>query len=201
MKISLLFILACSLLISGCEKQGNERLEEKAKIEGGAAAQEQAIREKQLLTERSKEMEVALSSQQDFYESRSGHFEGYVTKGAEKFQVKISIFPNISRYTQSRIRTPGEIEKELIDLAFNAQIMQWHGKELVSSTECKVLNLRPNIKTGELNIISPDCKYTYYLRLDNNEITGTAQPPANPTLLFGLSATRVEESARQDSVK
>ncbi len=205
------FLIAAALL-SACEDQGDDRLKEKAHIEGQVQASEQLKKDKELLEEQTKkqielqndqlrkerqaidrratQMEKSLSKRLAYYEDNSGHYEGTLTKGSDTFGIRISLFPNISKYADSRIRTPAEIEDDLTNLSYSAQIVQWvPGTDISAADGCRVEGLRPNMKTGTLNIISSQCPSSYYLSLDRTSISGTAQPSSIP-VIFEIYANK-----------
>ncbi len=132
-------------------------------------------------------MEKSLTKLQDFYEDNSGVYEGTMTRGSDVFTIRITLYPNIPRYSDSRVRTPAEVETDLTALAFNAQILQWIPPSK-DSVGCRINGLKPNTKKGTLNIISPDCPSSYSLVLNRVNITGTAQSENNPDTFDILAA-------------
>lgn len=136
---------------------------------------EQLKKERAATDKRSKEMEKSLAKKQDFYEENSGHYEGTITRDGLKFGIRISLFSTVPKPTDSRVRTPAEIEADLTALAYNVQISQWSLDNADAVTDCRVEGLRPNIKKATLNIISAQCPNSYYLVLNRTSISGTAQ--------------------------
>jgi len=196
--ISVLILVPTLIAISGCQSQDNGEIADRARLEGKAQAEEQLKKDKELLEEqnkkerelqdeqlkkeraatdkRSKEMEKSLSTKQAFYEDNSGHYEGTMTRDGTKFGIRVSLFPNIPKPTDSRVRTPAEIEADLTTLAYNVQIGQWSLENPNAAEGCRVEGLRPDIKKGTLNIISSECPNSYYLVLNRTSLAGTAQP-------------------------
>jgi hypothetical protein len=138
-------------------------------------------------------MEKSLAKLQDFYEDNSGIYEGTMIRGADKFAIRITLYPSIPRYADSRVRTPTEIETDLTALAYNAQILQWIPPSK-DSVGCRINGLKPNTKKGTLNIISPDCPSSYSLILNRTTISGSAQSENNPDA-FEVYAERTTKSA------
>lgn len=141
---------------------------------------EQIKKERGATDSRAKEMEASLSKLQDFYEDNSGIYEGTMKNGTDQFNILITLAPSIPRYTDSRVRTPAEIETDLVNLTYQAQILQWIAPSKESAVGCSVTGLRPNKKKGTLTIISSDCPSTYALVLNTTNIAGTARRQNNP---------------------
>lgn len=137
---------------------------------------EQLKKERAATDKRSKEMEKSLATKQAFYEDNSGHYEGTMTRAGTKFGIRVSLFPNIPKPTDSRVRTPAEIEADLTTLAYNVQIGQWSLENPNAAEGCRVEGLKPDVKKGTLNIISAECPNSYYLVLNRTSLSGTAQP-------------------------
>lgn len=185
--ISVLILVPTLILISGCQSQDNDQIAERARLEGKAQAEEQLTKDRELLEEqikkeraatdnRSNEMEKSLATKQAFYEDNSGHYEGTMTRDGIKFGIRVSLFPNIPKPTDSRVRTPAEIEADLTTLAYNVQIGQWSLENPNAAEGCRVEGLKPDVKNGTLNIISSECPNSYYLVLNRTSLSGTAQP-------------------------
>lgn len=196
--ISVLIVLSTLITLSGCQSQDNGEIAERARLEGKAQAEEQLKKDRELLEEqikkdrelqdeqlkkeraatdsRSREMEKSLATKQAFYEDNSGHYEGTMTRAGTKFGIRVSLFPNIPKPTDSRVRTPAEIEADLTTLAYNVQIGQWSLENPNAAEGCRVEGLKPDVKKGTLNIISAECPNSYYLVLNRTSLSGTAQP-------------------------
>lgn len=140
-------------------------------------------------------MENDLSERFDFYEANSGHFEGWLIDGGTKYKIRLALYPNLPRYTGTRQRSQQEVQADLTNLALNAQITQWNPNTPSASVGCRLEGLRPDLTTGELNIISASCPSSYFLVLNGTSIAGTAQPSNNPAI-FDLQATRMPEKLK-----
>lgn len=220
--VSLLLPLILAAFLAGCSGQDDDRVAERARLEGKAQAEEQLKKDRELLDEqtrkqkelqdeqiekqrglqseqikkergatdaRAKEMEKSLAALQDFYEDNSGVYEGSMTNGSDKFGVLITLAPSLPRYADSRVRTPAEIETDLVNLTFQAQILQWIPPAKESAVGCAVTGLRPNAKKGTLTIISSECPSVYQLALNRTTLSGTARRQNNPDA-FDLYAER-----------
>lgn len=151
---------------------------------------EQIKKERNATDSRAKEMEASLSKLQNFYEDNSGTYEGTMKSATDQFSILITLSSSIPRYTESRIRTPAEIETDLVNLTYQAQILQWIPPSKESAVGCSVTGLRPNSKSGTLNLISADCPSTYQLILNRTSISGTARRQNNPDS-FDIYTTRI----------
>jgi len=178
MKTRLSIVLSTFLLTAlfGCQSQDNDKVSERARVEGQAQAKEQTKEEREAIDQRSKEMELSFIKKIEYYEDHAGHFDGTMSKDALKFGIRISLFPNLTKPADDRVRTPAEIEADLTLLAYNVQIVQWSLENPAASEGCRVEGLKPDMKTGRLNIISSQCPNSYYLTLNRTHISGTAQP-------------------------
>ena len=198
---SIIIALSTASILTGCENQDTSQITERARLEGQVQAKEQLAKDKELLEEqlkaertavdnRAKEMEKSLSKKQEFYEDHSGHYEGTMNRNGLKFGIRISLFPNIPKPSDSRVRTPAEIENDLTTLAYNVQIGQWSLENPNAAEGCRLEGLKPDVKKGTLNIISSDCPNSYFLVLNRTSISGTAQP-SNSRDPFEIYADRV----------
>lgn len=151
------------------EKEAQQKLQE-----------EQFKKERQAQDKRSKEMELDLAKRFEFFEDNSGHYEGVMTRGAEKYNIRISLFPSIAKYTGTRVRTPTEVETDLTALSYNVQIVQWLSENPQAAVGCRVEKLIPNIKKQTLNIITTQCTNSYFFTLNRTTVDGTVQPSSNP---------------------
>lgn len=156
---------------------------------------EQIAKERHALDARAKSMERSLTKLHDFYEENSGVYEGTMTRGSDVFSIRITLYPNIPRTNDVRVRTPAEIEADLTLLAYHAQILQWIPPSK-DSVGCRITGLRPNTRKGTLQIISPDCPSTYSLELNRTTIAGTAQSENHPDP-FEIYAARVVSKKRK----
>jgi len=212
MKYMIVILLGLAAL-TGCEGESENRLAEKSRIESEAQAREQLKKDRELLEEQIKKqkelqddqiakeqesvdtraiaMERSLTKLQDFYEDNSGVYEGTMTRGSDHFSIRITLYPSIPRYNDSRVRTPAEIEGDLTALSYNAQIMQWIPPSK-DSVGCRINGLRPDTKKGTLQIISTDCPSSYSLYLNRTTISGSAQSENNADP-FDVYATRTAQ--------
>ncbi len=157
-------------VFTGC--QGDERLKEKAELEGRANADEQVKAEKKYLEERAQEMEADLSQRQRFYIATSGVYEGTmkIAGGQDISKVRLTFTPSLPPYNSNRIRTMEEIASDLNNLYFNVQVTQWSDvgdMKAALAFGCVFENVRPDLKTGQINLAASECTSVYRLNLSD----------------------------------
>lgn len=159
-------ILALSLGACG-PKQGNDRLTEKAKLEGKAGFEGQIEYQNQ----RSKEVERDLERKYALYSSLEGSYEGVLTTERGEFQIRLSMVPNLSKLKMNRQRTVEEIIYDLNTLSMNTQIIQWRPNSPNSAIGCMVNLVRPDFSRLSLSIASESCPsfYKFDLTLENEQ--------------------------------
>ena len=156
MRILLLTLLGLSLI--ACDKKGSvDSTKERARAEEEANGEVQ----RKILAEKAKKMEEDLAVRHLFYQAMSGKYEGELVTNDENLRIRITLAPSIPPYFGDRVRELSEIEADLSNLYFHAQVVQWHPKSEMSAVGCRISNLRPNIETGLLTIASTDCPNLY----------------------------------------
>ena len=156
-------------LITACQ-QGDDRLKQKAAIEGEETARKQIEAERGYLRERALEMEADLSRRQRFYTAVSGTFEGTMKGETERetLNVRFVITASPPPLQSERARTIGEIESDLINQYFKIVVVQWAPGELGPGGVgfgCVFLNVKPDLNTGVINLASTDCSSLYILHI------------------------------------
>lgn len=162
MKKLMLGFLAIGL-VACAEKDGNDRLKEKAKIE----QEQQSDVERKKLQERAQKMEVDLANRHYFYNSLEGEFEGSLTVKDETYKIRFVFARSIPPYTGERIRELSEIENDINNLFFHMQVVQWHPADNSSAVGCRVTGIRPNMDLGSFVVASNDCPNLYSLFISN----------------------------------
>lgn len=161
-------VLALSLpVVSGCSDQGNERLSEKATIEGKASSEAQIQTENQNRQQKASEMEADLVVRHRFYQAARGTYEGDLETEQGAFKVKLTLIPSLPPYAVSRTRQLDEITADLNNLYFNVQVVQWNPANRLSAVGCRIAHVRPDIVSGEINIASENCPNFYSLKISD----------------------------------
>jgi hypothetical protein len=97
------------------------------------------------------------------------------------------------------VRTLGEIEADLNNLYLNAQSFQWSPTRSVASG-CVFEEIRPDMKTGQFNLISSQCQSVYSLQLSSTQtlepveaLTGTRKSSRRAST-HQISVLRIPEN-------
>ena len=139
-------------LLIGCANQGDDRLKEKAGIEG----REQAKEEQKILDERSRRMEQDLTERQNFFRALEGLYEGVITETNVK--VRIVFTPNRPiYYPNDRVRTNEEVADDLLNLSFESYVsLQFQEFPDIPPSDCLVSNIRPDLVRGFVKVSSEE---------------------------------------------
>lgn len=167
-KYSVLIGAASAALFLGCG-QGNERLVEKAAIEGAVNARAQVDSANENLARKSHEMESDLAARHRFYQGLKGAYEGVMQTEGGEFKVRITLAPSLNPYPVERVRTLEEITADLNSLYLNVQVVQWNPANRLSAVGCRIEQVRPDLLTGEITIAAESCPNLYVLRIDGDK--------------------------------
>lgn len=187
-------IFIALLTLTACD-QGDDRLMEKARIEGReqakaemqakldekdkliemayeegkAAAQAGTEEQNRNLAEKAKEMEGDLSLRHLFYKSVGGVYEGSFRLGntsSQEYRIRITLVPSLSPYQSNRVRQLDEISYDLSHLFFNAQVVMWNPENELSAVGCRVKEIHPDLVNGSVAIASSDCSNLYSFQIE-----------------------------------
>lgn len=106
-------------------------------------------------------MELELKKRHLFYAAVQGQYEGNVQVGKDSYRIKLTLSRSIAPYTGDRVRQLSEIEADLNNLSFNAQVVQWHAADPETAVGCRVGQIRPELDRGVLVMTSSDCPNLY----------------------------------------
>lgn len=205
-----IFILSLlSLLTVSCSK-GDERLKEKARIEGDTLRDV----ENSNLAQKAESMEKDLARRHLFYQAIKGNYEGTISTNAGTFNIRITLTPSLPPIRVNRVRQLEEISSDLNNLMLNTQVVQWDPNSSISAVGCRVSNVRPDIEKGELAISHESCPNLYLIKIadrggstssntiaswvlsgDMSEVdslSGQIQPSTNANI-FNFTAFKVQE--------
>ncbi|MEK6579589.1 MAG: hypothetical protein AABZ55_10220 [Bdellovibrionota bacterium] len=164
-------LLSIALLIMvGCG-DGQERLKEKAGIEGRANSEAGIAAEEEHLARKAMEMEADLAIRQRFYQGVKGSYEGTLETEDGPFYIRLNLVPSLPPYSTPRVRVLDEITADLNNLYFNIQVVQWNPNNTLSAVGCRVEHVRPDILSGEITIASQNCANFYALRISDPDPT------------------------------
>lgn len=161
------------LFAAGCS-QGDERLLEKARLEGGASSQAQIQSENENLAKKAKEMEEDLAVRHRFYQAVRGTYEGTLQTEQSAFNIRVTLYPSLAPYRTDRTRALEEIVADLNGLHFNVQVVQWNPTNSLSAVGCRITSVKPDLSAGEINIASENCPNFYALRVSEDVSMGAS---------------------------
>lgn len=147
------------------QKENVGFLIERARNEGKAQAEAQLKTQNDNLAKKAQEMEADLALRNKFYQAVRGTYEGNLATERGNFKIRITLIPSLPPYDSGRTRTLEEVTADLINLYFNAQVMQWNPENQLGAVGCRVERIRPDITTGEISIASEACKNLYSIKL------------------------------------
>ncbi|MGZ3769480.1 MAG: hypothetical protein ACXVCP_00660 [Bdellovibrio sp.] len=168
MKNKMLIFITFTLSLASCgPKQGNDRLTEKAKLEGKAGLEGQIEYQNQ----RAKEVEHDLERKFALYSSLEGAYEGLLSTERGDFQIRLTMVPNLSKLKMNRQRTAEEIIYDLNTLSMNTQVIQWRPNSPNSAIGCMVSGVRPDFSRLSLSIASETCPnfYRFEMTVQNEQ--------------------------------
>lgn len=189
-----LSVLVISMFALGCN-QGDERLVEKARIEGQASSEAATQSANESLAKKASEMESDLAVRHRFYQALKGTYEGAMETEQGEFKVKITLVPSLPPYATGRTRQLEEIAADLNNLYLNVQVVQWNPANRLSAVGCRIEQVRPDIVSGEISIASENCPNFYGLRIADEGANVSKFDPARS----GVIASYVRDG-RMDRV-
>lgn len=141
-----------SFLIVGCSNQGDDRLKEKAGIEG----REQAEQQRKIEEERSKQMERDLAKRQNFFRALEGMYEGVISETNVK--VRLVFTPNRPIYfPDGRVRTNEEVADDLLNLNFEVYVsLQFLDIPEAPPSDCLIADVKPDLVRGFIKVSSSE---------------------------------------------
>ena len=153
MKVILTFLLLANGLLSGCAQQDENKYKEKAQIEENAKTKADL----DSLNARAKDMETDLRKRFRFYKGISYKFLGTFEINGNVYRLKMTFSPTFFVTETERVRTLEEIQEDLNNLYLSAQVVLWDEESVLGTSGCTFERVRPDLKTGKMNLISADC--------------------------------------------
>lgn len=196
MRLIFLCLISISFAGVGCN-QGDERLAEKARIEGKelaqaelqaqidnmgkkieiakaegrAQAESEVVVGNDNLAVKAALMEADLTSRQLFYRAIKGTYQGKLVTDRGDYSIRITLVPSLPATVHSRVRQLEEIASDLNNLFFHVQVLQWNPENPLSSVGCRIENIRPDLATGEIAIASANCPNLYKLSVVDSSLS------------------------------
>lgn len=184
---SLVLWLTLAAVLTACDKKSSP---DSTKERAGAEQEAARDVENQNQAAKAEKMEKDLKQRHFFYSAVQGQYQGTVKVGNESFGIKITLAKSLAPYTGGRVRQLSEIESDLNNLFFHAQVVQWHPADPASAVGCRVSQLRPDMSTGTLTIASNDCPNLYKIYLSD----GSARAYENRESIAQALAVRIKAS-------
>lgn len=161
----LIILLLLGLSLAACDNKSSvDSTKDRARAEEEANGEVQ----RKILAERAQKMENDLAVRHHFYQAMRGRYEGELFTNDGDLKIRITLSPSIPPYLGDRVRELSEIESDLNNLFFHAQIVQWHPDSDMSAVGCRITGLRPDMVTGLLTIASTDCPNLYLVYIGDN---------------------------------
>jgi hypothetical protein len=162
-------------VLAACSQGGEDRFKEKLQIESDSITQA----ERAAQDARAAQMEADLARRQNFFQTVKGSFEGSFQTELGVFQVRILLSPSLNPMRSERPRLPEEVASDLNNLHFNAQVQMWSSGNPGSAGGCRIENIRPDLTTGAINIVSATCPNVFFLTLSDPEVSKELSPKEN----------------------
>lgn len=171
---NVLLLSSIYLLAVSCGKsQGNDRLTEKAYIEGKAGLQGQT--EAQQL--KAEELEADLEYRYRIIEALTGTFEGSVSTERGTYNVRVLTSSSLPKIKLIRKRLPEEVLNDLNKLSMNTQIIMWREGMPQGAIGCLSTGNIPNLKKISYTVASDQCPGLYFFEgaVDKNSASLTSE--------------------------
>lgn len=168
MKISRLFILFMSIMTLSSCSNNKEEYEKSLAEQGEITSRQQVEAERAELARKAAEMEMYLDERKMFIESIQGEFLGDLVVDGSEFQVSLEIISSLPIEYHDRTRQLEEIAYEIENLSLNLKIKMENPRVPNSASSCNIVNYKPNIKEGIINIISNECKNIFKFILSDS---------------------------------
>lgn len=185
-------LIALVISLWGCAQQDDNRLRERAELEGKATVQA----EQDVLNERVKKMEADLATRHRFYQAINGRYTGHATAPSGlKYKIKLLFVPSLSPLPPTeRVRTIEEVTYDLNNLHFNVEAISSDLTEQVSAG-CVFSDIRPDIPNGQIVLISSGCSLTYSMDLsivdvDSGLVLHSSQDISSKVLSGAVSSVK-----------
>lgn len=183
------YLSFCIFFISCAKPQGNDRLTEKAFIEGKAGADAQT----EVQNKKADEMEIDLQKRFQMVEALAGVFEGLVKTDRANYKIKVSISPSLPRVKHQRKRLLDEIVADLNKLTLNIQILMWRENMPQGAVGCLTSGITPDFQTTKLTIANDQCPGMYFLEAIESVKEKTFSGPELSEMLFQGSLRQVTQ--------
>jgi hypothetical protein len=154
------------LLLAGCQERDLDGVSTKAGLE----AQQQIAADNANRTQKAKGMESDLETRHRFYQATRGVYEGVFQTESGEFNIRLTLVPSLPPFDSDRVRTLEEIASDLSNLHFNVQVVQWNPASKLSAVGCRIENVHPDLRNGQIEIAAESCPNFYLLKLSDGAL-------------------------------
>jgi hypothetical protein len=153
------FVVASGLVACG---DNNNRLRERAQIEGEAAA----TADNQIRATRAQELEADLEERHRFNQAIAGTYEGkFKTASGTETRVRLRLVSSLPAYRPGdRIRTLEEIQKDLETLYLNASLKLM---DEAPRSGCNFTQVKPDLRKAEFNLVREMCSESVFVQVNS----------------------------------
>lgn len=192
------FTLFGILGLMGCNLQ-DAKIDQRLKDRVGQEAEQTQQKEKEAREKLVGEMEIDLERRQRLYQSLKGEFIGEFIVDSEPYVVSAEFIPTVYPFdSKSRVRTPEEVNDDLLKLAFDVKVAVRDAPTNALLVNCHQDSIKINLDSGTMSWLSDSssCSNFFALTLvgDANDLgsksTAEAQDQAKFTAAEILSGTR-----------
>ncbi|MBN8555449.1 MAG: hypothetical protein J0L93_08395 [Deltaproteobacteria bacterium] len=195
-------VLFVATIIWGCGSDNN-RLRERAQIEGEESAKMAVEAENTNREKRVSEMESDLQRRQQVYHALKGTYQGPDNKGYES---RFVLTPSLPFYKPNRVRTVEEVTNDLTNLFITIEVSFWDPTDSLNRYSCHFQTVRPDLETGRMYLSTEGCPFSFAvfmgdLNVDpNNETPASSSSQVVKSVLAGvntkISQIHIEERSR-----
>jgi len=189
-----LIVIAGMLISFASCGENTDRIRERASIESQEAARKQIEAENSNRDSRVDKAEQDLERRRRLIDALVGKYEGAMTNGANRFQLKLTIGSSLPPYSPpNRVRSPEEVDFDLNNLFLNIQasILAEDGSGIGG---CAYESVRPGFENGKMALISKECRTNYNLQIaDDGELEPARRLNSNRELPGRILAGTVKE--------
>lgn len=164
----LLLAMTATLFVA-CNSN-DERLTENSKKESEIVSQSQIQAENENLQTQANKLEGDLKNRLKFYNAIKGMYFGDLKIGGVDYKIRMIFSQNLTvpDFTPFRSsRRVEEIQNDLNHLGLNIQVYQWKADQPMAGEACRLDNIKPELKKGQIIINTASCANYYELELSD----------------------------------
>ncbi len=163
-----IFIFVCLIGLVGCGDSKEDYQQSLAEQE--QISSQQQIEAARIEQERKAgEMEKYLNKRKVFIQAIEGEFSGDLSIESSEFRISLEIIPSLPIEFHDRVRQLEEIAFEIENLSLNLKIKMENPKVPNSATSCNIVNYKPNLEKGIINVITNECKNVFKFILSDTQ--------------------------------